>query len=117
VLDFDTGGYERAFECDERVSLTTLAKLRNELTQGDLRCAYLAWLIGLENGEYKDDALEPPLPTGLAKRTPAQNALIRFLGISPFVIAAATKTVPKSGKRRTVQQLLDAADERRERAG
>ena len=29
VLDFDTAGEEREFGCDERVSITTLSKLRN----------------------------------------------------------------------------------------
>jgi len=52
------------------------------------------------------------VPPGLAKRTAAQNAMIRFLGIDPSVIDAALRTPTKNGKRRTVGQLLAAADER-----
>ena len=111
VLDFDTGDDERAFGCDEDVSLKTLARLRTELIKGDLRCAYLGWLLGLENGELPDSAREPQVPPGLAKRTAAQNAMIRFLGISPSVLDAVLRTPTKNGKRRTVGQLLAAADE------
>lgn len=114
VLDFDTDGDEREFGCDEDVSLKTLARLRTELIKGDLRCAYLGWLLGLENGELRDRAREPVVPPGLAKRTAAQNAMIRFLGISPYIIDAVLKTPTKSGKRRTVKHLLAAADELRD---
>lgn len=113
VLDLNTQGDEREFTGDERVSLTSLAQLRTELTNGDLRSAYLAWLVGLENGEYNDRAREPPVPDGMAKRTRPQNALIRFLGISPHIVNAAVLMTRTGGKRRTVSQLLEAADELR----
>ena len=47
MLDFDTDGNEREFGRDQDVSLKTLARLRTELIKGDLRCAYLGWLLVL----------------------------------------------------------------------
>lgn len=112
VLDFNVQD-EREFEGDSRVSIAALAPLRAELINGDLRSAYLAWMVGLENGDYKDGAREPPVPDGLAKRTRPQNALIRFLGISPHILRSAARRTHTDGKRRTVGQLLEAAEELR----
>src|SRR5690606_34644236 len=62
-------------------SLSEVLPLRAELMQGDLRVAYLAWLLSVEMGELEDDEHEPPVPPGLSDRTSAQTALVEFFGI------------------------------------
>lgn len=69
--------------------LQSLLPLREELTAGDLRCLYLAWLRGVETGEIEDDASEPPLPPGLGKlSTPLRN-FADFIMLDEDLIAAA----------------------------
>ena len=48
---------------------------------GDLRCAYLAWLLAVQEDDVDDDAMEPPVPAGLATLTTAQAAMVEFLRI------------------------------------
>jgi hypothetical protein len=57
--------------------------------RGDLRPAYLAWLLTVEADDLDDDAEEPPVPAGLAERTAAQEAMIEFLRIDVDLVAAA----------------------------
>ena len=47
--------------------LASLVPLRAELMQGDRRCLYLAWLLGVQRGELDNESLEPPIPTGLGE--------------------------------------------------
>lgn len=79
--------YER-FEVDDgRGWMRRLLALRDELARGDLRPLYLGWLAA---GEALDDkALEPDVPPGLAKLSPAQQALVEFLQVDQDLLAAA----------------------------
>jgi hypothetical protein len=70
-------------------SLAALSPLRAELLRGDLRPAYLAWLLAVNAGDLDDDAQEPPVPAGLAEQTAAQEAMIEFLRIDVDLVAAA----------------------------
>lgn len=70
-------------------SLAALLPLRAELMQGDMRGAYLTWLLSVAMGQVEDEEREPPVPPGLSDRTPAQEALIDFFGIDGDLIAAA----------------------------
>jgi hypothetical protein len=45
--------------------LAALARLRQELLQGDRRCLYLAWLLCVQTGLVDDEAVEPPVPIGV----------------------------------------------------
>jgi hypothetical protein len=78
-------------EYDERGegSLGALSPLRTELMQGDLRPAYLAWLFAVNADDLDDDTEEPPVPTGLAELTVAQEAMVDFMLIDPDLVAAA----------------------------
>jgi hypothetical protein len=58
--------------------------------RGDLRPAYLAWLLAVQAEEVDDDAGEPPVPAGLAELTAAQEAMIEFLRIDVDLVAAAS---------------------------
>ena len=66
-----------------------LSALRAELVRGDLRCAYLAWLLAVQSDELDDDAVEPLVPAGLASLTAAQQAMAEFLRIDDDLLAAA----------------------------
>jgi hypothetical protein len=89
VLEFLSDPEER--EDHQQPSLAALSALRAELMGGDLRCAYLAWLLAVQAGDLDDDAKEPPVPAGLGAPTAAQNAMIEFLGIDIDLLAAATR--------------------------
>lgn len=82
--------YDRFAEEDGNGWMRRLLPLRNELLRGDLRSLYLGWLADTGGGELRDDALEPDVPPGLAELSPAQQALIEFLGIDPDMLAAAS---------------------------
>lgn len=58
--------------------------------RGDLRPAYLAWLLALNADDVNDDAEEPPVPAGLAKLTAAQESMAEFLRIDDDLVAAAS---------------------------
>ncbi len=89
VLDFCTEDEERLYEDDDPGSLAALTPLRAELMRGDLRAAYLAWLLAVQQGHVADKEREPPVPPGLGTLTPAQAALVEFLRIDQDLLAAA----------------------------
>lgn len=70
-------------------SLATLSPVRAEVMRGDLRAAYLAWLLAVQAGEVDDDDAEPPVPPGLRDLTAAQEAMAEVLRIDPDLVAAA----------------------------
>lgn len=90
LLDFvgDTEAPEEGDGCP--VSLAALAPLRAELMRGDLRPAYLAWLLSAGAGDVAGDRLEPPVPPGLAALTAPQAAMVEFLRIDGDLLAAAS---------------------------
>lgn len=72
-----------------RGMLDALVPVRSELMSGDLRCAYLAWLLAVQAEEVDDDDVEPPVPQGLRALTAAQATLVEFLRIDEDLLAAA----------------------------
>ncbi len=75
-------------------SLVALSLLRSELMRGDLRPAYLAWLLAVQGGDVDDGAQEPPVPAGLGELTAAQQGMMDFLRIDGDLVAAATSASP-----------------------
>jgi hypothetical protein len=81
--------------------LATLARLRDDIIQGDYRVLYLAWLkvMELESGDYKDededdpDAFaadrEPPLPAGMRQLTAPLKRFMDFFGVDSYLVKAA----------------------------
>lgn len=67
-----------------------LVPLRNQLLRGDLRCAYLGWLAGVDRGA-DDAAMEPPVPAGLGSLDGPLKALAGLLGIDDSLLAAAAE--------------------------
>jgi hypothetical protein len=106
VLEFEMdeeGGYYEWIE--ERGLLSTLARLRDDIIQGDYRALYLAWLNAMsqESGEYEEDKAdpenffndpEPSLPAGLKQLTPPLKAFMDFFDIDPFLVSAAAERSP-----------------------
>ena len=70
-------------------SLAALSPVRAELMRGDLRPAYLAWLLAVQNDDIDEENAEPVVPAGLAQLTAAQQAMVEFLRIDVHLIAAA----------------------------
>ena len=70
-------------------SLAALSPLRAELLRGDLRPAYLAWLLAVQQDDLDDEATEPPVPAGLEHLTAAQQAMVDFFRIDIDLVAAA----------------------------
>jgi hypothetical protein len=106
VLEFEMNEEEGFDEwIDERGLLSTLARLRDDILQGDYRALYLGWLqaMSLESDDYDGDQddpddffndPEPPLPAGLKNLTPPLKALADFFEIDPFLISAASEQSP-----------------------
>jgi hypothetical protein len=90
-------------------SLVELSPLRAELMRGDMRPAYLSWLLALGAGDIDDDDEEPPCPSGLAKLTAAQTAMVEFLRIDADLVAASAQgSVPAAGGDARVRSWLEA---------
>ena len=76
--------------------MASLARLRDDLLDGDWRCLYLAWLVGIETKSLPDKAKEPPVPPGLKELTAPLQAFVDFLGIDTELIGVAAE---RSGPR------------------
>jgi len=82
-------------------SLAALIGVRDELTTGDLRPLYLAWLSALASWELEDDdeeeyqtTPEPPVPAGLGQLTASQRALADFLRVDADLLKVAAQASP-----------------------
>jgi hypothetical protein len=125
---------ERDFE-ESRGSLAAIAPVRTELMRGDLRVAYLAWLLTVQAGDVPEEDVEPPAPAGLAALTKPQAKMVEFLRIDEDLISAAADgsdqpsealggerrrafraegTPARAAGHRTVAELLAAAERHRE---
>jgi len=71
--------------------LEALIPARAELARGDLRCLYLAWLRGAQNGELADEDIEPMVPAGLSQLSPALDSFIEFLRIDTDLLYVAAQ--------------------------
>lgn len=89
LLDLASDTEEPEFEEQSQGSLASLCPLRIELMRGDLRPAYLAWLLAVAADDLDDDAEEPPVPAGLGELTAAQEAMVEFLRIDVDLVSAA----------------------------
>lgn len=89
VIDLRSEDEEPDHYEESQGSLAALGPLRAEIMCGDIRPAYLAWLMAVQNREVADDAQEPPVPPGLAELSAAQEAMIDFLRIDADLVAAA----------------------------
>ena len=71
--------------------MSALSPLRAELASGDWRSLYLGWLASAQALDLDDDALEPPVPSGLGALSTAQQMLASFLRVGPDLIYVASE--------------------------
>jgi hypothetical protein len=91
IVDLTFEDEEPEYDARTELSLAALSPLRAELMQGDLRVAYLAWLLEVQSGEISDTSVEPAVPRGLAELTDAQEAVVDLLHIDDDLISAAAE--------------------------
>lgn len=89
VLEISFDEEEGADWVDEP-DLATLAALRAELLAGDYRMLYLAWLLDTEALD-DEEALEPPVPPGLANLSKPLQAFVEFFDMDPLLVQAAAQ--------------------------
>lgn len=94
ILDFSSESEDAGEWEEEGLRLSPFLSLRSDLSRGDLRCLYLAWLSNLQNEDYDDEELEPPVPPGLAQLSPVLINFADFLRIDSDLIDAAAKMSP-----------------------
>ena len=94
LVDLTSSADEPDDEFDDVQGIGRFLPLRAELMSGDLRFAYLAWLLAVETGDVDDEAVEPTVPAGLRKLTAAQRAVVDFLRIDIDLVAAAASGNP-----------------------
>jgi hypothetical protein len=92
VIDLACDTEDCEYNEENRGTLAALSPIRAELIGGDLRPAYLAWLLSAQADDLAADATEPPVPLGLGELTAAQRAMIDFLRIDIDLVAAAAMT-------------------------
>ena len=101
IIDLESDTEEPEDDWFAADHLAVLIPLRKELLRGDLRVAYIAWLLAAQSGELRATALEPPVPPGLTDRSAMLTELISFLRIDIDLLQAAAEasTVKKTDKR------------------
>ena len=75
----------------ETGDIAALVSLRGGLLKGDLRVAYLAWLLAVQGGAIPDRAHEPAVPPGLQPLPAPLVVLVEFLRLDENLRRAATE--------------------------
>jgi hypothetical protein len=83
-------------EDDGQGWLSSLIALRTDIASGDERALYLAWLLGVQQGEIDDGATEPARPDGLGTPSPALESLMDIMGLDRDLVAAAVEGSPRA---------------------
>lgn len=102
VLDIDFNPEDSGWMKEADADLSDFISLREELLQGDYRLLYLTWLKEMtfygepidEQADNPDDPgynLEPPVPPGLKRLSPALNNFMRAFDLDPFLVQAAAE--------------------------
>jgi hypothetical protein len=109
VVDLHSSLEERGDDEPARGMLDAITPVRSELMRGDLRGAYLGWLLAVQAGDLDDDAIEPPIPHGLGALTAPQKVLVEFLRIDDDLLAAAaTASAPLADDTRAMRRWATA---------
>jgi hypothetical protein len=92
--------------------LGALVGLRDAILQGDYRVLYLAWLKGLTlTYDVNEDALEPPVPSGLGELTPALRSFVELFDVDADTLqAAAEHSAPLEPRMFTENDLRQAIE-------
>lgn len=98
LLDFDRDDEPGDWEDWDDGSgwMASLSPLRGGLLDGDRRCLYLAWLLGIETESLPESATEAPVPAGLKELSAPLQAFADFLSIDTELVSVAAE---RSGPR------------------
>lgn len=80
--------------------LTSIIPLRADLVNGDYRCLYLGWLLGVQGREFDEETPEPPVPPGLGDLSEPLRTFADFLRIDYDLITVAAE---QSDERMTIR--------------
>jgi hypothetical protein len=102
ILSFTSEAEEDSWDYEPEGALAEIAGIRGELSAGDHRALYLAWLAGYgtwerDESDFDDednDEPEPPVPAGLRTLTAPQRALADFLRLDDDLLTVAAETSP-----------------------
>lgn len=92
---------------DGRRWMARLSPVREELLRGDLRSLYIGWLAAVSQGLPADDEIEPLVPEGLDRLTPAQRALAKFLEVDRDLLAGAARGIPSGSDDEPLTRHMD----------
>jgi hypothetical protein len=106
ILSLASQAEEESWDYEPQGSLASIVGVRGELSAGDHRALYLAWLAGYgtwerDESDFDDednDEPEPPVPAGLRTLTAPQRALADFLRLDDDLLAVAAEASPPLGK-------------------
>ncbi len=119
ILTFSGGEDEGGEWIEGEGLLAALTPLRRDVSSGDHRVLYLAWLLALQHGGVNPDDPEPPVPDGLAELGPSYEAFVELFHIdAELVEVAARASRPFAASRPTagdVQAWIDALPEEKVR--
>lgn len=91
---YESGDLDYLMNIEEM--LERLKNLRGEILDGDLRPLFLGHLaVAMDFNHDPEETPEGPVPAGLEKLTPAQEALAELYGLSSSLIAAAARGGPR----------------------
>ena len=79
---------------EDEWNLSSLISVRAELALGDLRALYLGWLLCIQNAEFEDEDVEPPVPPGLGQLSASLESLAEFLYIDRDLLEVAAQASP-----------------------
>ena len=96
VVTFERQDEDPDYWEEDHDALSGLLPLRTDLACGDLRALYLGWLLGVQQGDVDDDAVEPAVPPDLLAKSKALAALAAFLDLDPDLLAVAAAASPQS---------------------
>ena len=85
--------------------LSSLIGLRADITQGDHRTPYLAWLLDVQCGVIDDDTPEPARPEGLGALSPALESFVDIIGLDRDLVAVAAESAPRAIAPRSSRDL------------
>ena len=94
VLSFISEDEEVVDWDEDRWNLSSLISVRAELARGDLRALYLGWLLCVQNGDFDDEHVEPPVPPGLSQLSASLESLAEFLYIDRDLLEVAAQASP-----------------------
>ena len=109
VLDLDFSPEDGGGWMEAEAGLSQFVRLRADLSEGDYRLLYLAWLKAMTfdsiDDEYDEDdpdslayGREPPVPPGLKKLSPALQSFVQVFEIDPFLVQTAAEASPDPKK-------------------